>query len=202
MDDKKSVPHRVMIDIETLSTKPNAHILSIGAVWIDSELQIQQNLECDFYRVLDKEQGGRHIDPDTVEWWMWKENRDAYPRKDKPELMTLGVALTQFNWWIIKCCDNFKVPRKEIEFWAKGIDFDFVILKDAYSQHMMSPPWAYNMVRDLRTVLKRTSVEYSPKEMNPEIHNALGDAKFQAMQLITVLRGEVEYGNQTRNLPT
>ena len=57
----------VVLDLETLSTRSNAAIVSIGAVAIE-------NLEVvdEFYVNVDPstcKEAGLHIDPLTVEWW-------------------------------------------------------------------------------------------------------------------------------------
>jgi len=59
-----------MIDLETLSTKPNATILTIGGVKFNpyNNIEPSQGL---YHRIdVDSQSAmGRDIDPDTVEWW-------------------------------------------------------------------------------------------------------------------------------------
>ena len=58
---------QVVLDLETLSTRSNAAIVSIGAVAIDN-LEIVDT----FYINVDAKtckEAGLHIDPLTVEWW-------------------------------------------------------------------------------------------------------------------------------------
>ena len=56
------------IDLETLSLKPNAHILSIGAVFFCPR---EKRLGPKFHIVIDPEaeQVGAHISASTVYWW-------------------------------------------------------------------------------------------------------------------------------------
>jgi len=174
----------IMIDIETLSTQPNAVILSIGAVYINTELLISNK----FYKILERKQSqaNRHIDINTLEWWMQKENIDKYPGTSI-ESPFLSEALYHFNVWLERVSNEHTITIDSMEFWAKGTDFDFTILRNAYENSNVKIPWAYNAIRDLRTLLKETPKSvYDPKEKNTELHNALGDAKFQAIQLIQV----------------
>lgn len=181
----------IMVDIETLSTQPNAVILSIGAVYISPELLVSNG----FYQILErsKSQLDRHIDINTLEWWMQRENIDKYPETNTQSPF-LSEALYHFNVWLERVSSANNITINSMEFWAKGTDFDFTILRNAYEGQGVKIPWAYNAIRDLRTVLKRTpKTVYTPKEDNPELHNALGDAKFQAMQLIEVLTWEMQW---------
>jgi hypothetical protein len=185
-------PVRFMFDIETLSTRPDALILSLGVVVIDSALETNYTVVAPplwWYKTINREsQKHRHIDVGTVEFWL--DIADTYPRAQSNSMMLTDV-LYSLNSWLTIVAAYLKVPLTECEFWAKGTDFDFVILKDAYSSLGIPIPWQYNSIRDLRTVLKRTpKMVYTPKEENKELHNALGDAKFQAMQLIQVLNWE------------
>lgn len=58
----------VMLDFETLSLKPDAVLLSIGACTFDTETGEVGN---EFYLAIDpRTQHQRHIDADTVLWWL------------------------------------------------------------------------------------------------------------------------------------
>ena len=59
-----------MMDIETLSTRPDAVILTVGACKFDPYTQTETT--GDFYlriNVDEQAQLGRHIDENTVAWW-------------------------------------------------------------------------------------------------------------------------------------
>ena len=60
--------NHLAIDLETLSLKPNAHILSIGAVFFCPRTY---QLGPKFHIVIDPntEQEGAHISASTVDWW-------------------------------------------------------------------------------------------------------------------------------------
>lgn len=166
--------HQVMIDIETLSLTPNAVILSIGAVYLDSAL--------DFYvEVAIESQKYRHIEPSTLKWWA----NQSMPVPLKG-LVSIKDALELFSAFITGAD----------EFWAKGPQFDFAVLEHAFAEYGISNPWKYNQVRDLRT-LKGLYPDkiWAP---NPSEHNALADAKYQAA-ILQQLLGEIHgtTGNST-----
>lgn len=86
----------VMIDIETLGTKPGAAILSIGAVMFSAT-----GLGETFYTPVSLKSCtdiGLTVDPDTVAWWMQQseEARQAAFQADAPPLQT---ALLRLNDW-------------------------------------------------------------------------------------------------------
>jgi hypothetical protein len=70
--------------------------------------------------------------------------------------------------------------------WANGTDFDIATLYDAYRNCGIAPAWRYSDVRDYRTVAKMFSgVVPRPENINP--HNALFDARVQALHLSAIL---------------
>lgn len=133
-----------MIDIETLSKRPNATILSIAAVRFDPFAGVQVNIpDEDIYTVKCNINQNREIDPDTLTWWMGQSEdaRDAV----FGGLTALRIALSGLS--------QFLTDREgELIVWSQGPAFDIVILEDAYRQVGLSHPWLYNNVRDTRTV--------------------------------------------------
>ena len=64
----KTMKQNLMIDLETLGTKPNSAILSIGAVYFDKD-----GLGEEFYANVDLQDSidsGFDIDASTVYWWL------------------------------------------------------------------------------------------------------------------------------------
>jgi hypothetical protein len=169
----------IMIDIETLSTVPFSHILSIGACVTGYEA------DCTFYNVPSPIQN-RHIDPKTVTFWM-SQGAELFPPQtvDNPPLRE---CLLNLNAWIRIMCIKFGVGYQgdDCVIWCKGTDFDVAILKDAYESLGVEIPWKYNAVRDLRTLIKVFPGIVKP--VNPNPHNALEDAKSQSQHLQVILK--------------
>lgn len=174
---------RVMVDIETLSTRVDAHILSVGAVGITPDLNLHP--EELFYVICEGTQD-RHIDLKTVEWWM-KQPKEAFPFSSKAGAQ-LKDSLVWFDSWIRSLSKKYEVEfcGNNVEIWCKGTDFDVAILAHAYNQFNFPVPWKYNAVRDLRTLAKEFPEILKTKEIPS--HNALDDAKQQAYWLIEILR--------------
>lgn len=159
----------IMIDIETLSTCSNAVILSIGAVEFDAT-----TLGKKFHTTIDIDSCLKHglsIEGRTVAWWM--DQSDNARNVFRTPGYTLPDVLQAFSF-------TSEMPWSNAQVWANGTDFDIAILANAYKKCGMKVPWAYNAVRDYRTMRK----EFPIVKTEPIVaHNALDDAIAQAKTL-------------------
>lgn len=170
----------VMVDLETLSTKPNALIVSIGAVSFNSDGIGQK-----FYVPIDMgsygnrfELGAFDIDPNTVAWWMGQTEEGREVFKDTCA-MDLARALREFSDWIDKeVCDT-----QDVKVWGNGASFDNVILKNAYNRCAIKEPWRHWNDRCYRTVKNMCSLKM---KRHGTYHNALDDAISQAQHLVSI----------------
>jgi exodeoxyribonuclease VIII len=165
----------VLIDLETLSTKPDAAIIAIGAVAFD--LPGQEILDR-FYIKVDLASAmasGGIVDASTIVWWMAQSDEARAEFKGKTIL--LPHALEQFTLWVEKLGDDFCV-------WGNGADFDITILGQAYHRISDDPPWSYRNVRCFRTVRNT----YPPVKITWEgtAHKAVDDAEWQAGYLMAL----------------
>ena len=158
-----------MLDLETLSTKPDATVLTFGACKFNPYKQedIDKGI---YFRINVDEQItlGRDVDDSTVEWW-GKQAEDV-----REEALGDGdrITLEQFT----KELNRFIVGAKNI--WAQGPVFDIVILENLYRQLGLPCPWQFWQIRDSRTLV---STHGDPREKNKVgLHNALEDAVSQA----------------------
>jgi len=168
----------IMLDIETLSTRPNATIVSIGAVKFDFDWGITER----FYINVDPSDGKRlgcHIEEATCTWWSKQpvEASSAWRIDPKP----VQHAIKEFSDWIGP--DGHMV-------WANGAAFDIPILENSFRLTEQNIPWKYWHINDYRTVLN--ILGYNNKKLrsadkNTVYHNALDDAVFQAETLIKLL---------------
>lgn len=177
--------NHVMIDIETLGLEPSAVILSIGAVAFGMDHKPDTPMQEFYVEVSMGNQGGRIINTDTIKWWM--------SQSIKPPMngtISLHQALRDLNDFVWMKSIGDQAPYV----WANGTDFDISILYDAYREHLIAPAWKYSDVRDYRTVAKMFSgVVSRPQNMNQ--HNALSDARMQALHLnaiLTVVLGMIQ----------
>ena len=166
-----------MVDIETLSTKENALILSIGAV----KFSLDNGIIDTFYVNLDPKTGkeyGRNIMKETIEWW------DKQDIKAKKAVFVDAVdykeGLESFIDWY---------GTKSIPIWANSPYFDVKIIDSSLTAIGCEKyPWKYWDVLDFRTVLQLFGLDMRDLKRDTIKHNALDDAKFQAEQLIKILK--------------
>lgn len=167
----------LMLDLETMSNKSNAAIVSIGAVAFEPSTG---ELGPEFYLTVDLvscEKLGLHIDADTVLWWMKQssEARAAIVDKDARTIQSALLALSAFAEENLS--DNVCV-------WGNGSDFDNVALASAYDACDFNPFWKFWNNRDVRTIVELgRNAGIDPKrtlEFEGEQHNALADAIHQA----------------------
>lgn len=170
----------VMVDIETLSTHPDATVLSIGAVAFSAPLGIAPVA---FSATLDRhEQTRRRIDADTVAWWVDQasENPGSISIFSERRLEPVATALSRLTDYVHHWC------TADEGIWANGPDFDLVILRSLYEDAGMEAPWTHRQHRCFRTLKQIVRsigavVEVAP---NPQWHNATSDADYQARYVI------------------
>ena len=167
MSSSKLPVRHFMIDLETWDTTPSAVILSIGACIIGPNPVSEPTV----YLELNPEtQSGRTTSQDTMDWWTKQGNCPCYG--------TFGLhdALGILRDYLTRMTDRPII-------WCKGTDFDTAILANAYRQFGEPTPWRYNDVRDFRTIKKMFEESMITARPNPNPHNALADAVYQAEQL-------------------
>lgn len=159
----------VMLDLETLDTRSSGVIVSIGAVWFDGV----DRLGKEFYRVLDLSDQckyGRTISPDTLKWW-FKQSDAARAVMSAPPVKT-SQALADF-------VDFIGEGDKYAKVWGNGADFDNIMLGGLYDTYGVAKPWSYSKNRCFRTL--KNLIEMTPPDREGTHHNALDDARYQAV---------------------
>jgi hypothetical protein len=150
----------LMIDIETLATKPDSVILTIGAQLFDPSVKgwetrpqrhIHTGNNYDPYmntrvEIDEQEALGRKTDEQTLKWWA-QQSAEAQEEAFTDEgRLSLRESLLQLA--------RLAEPCKRI--WSKGPQFDISILDNAYTQLGMPLPWKFWNIRDCRTVYSLT----------------------------------------------
>lgn len=175
--------NHVMIDIETMGTSSEAAIVAIGAVLFDPETQ---QLGATYYaKVLlaDAVAKGGKIDADTVLWWL-KQDDEARKEITGEGRTEIEIALAGLYVFIE---DN--TDPGALQVWANGASFDLPILTSAFTRLGYKPaPWKFYQERCFRTLKNlRPDIKSEPLPGNVK-HNALDDAKAQALHAIALLR--------------
>lgn len=161
----------LMVDLETLGTKSDAVVLSIGACFFDRK---KKTLGEKFYLVLtiqDQINAGRKVNAATLQWWL-KQNNAAQSVFLQEGTQTVQ-ALTQFTTWITTN------GNPNIKVWGNGSTFDVSIMEHIFDMFLVTIPWKYSKVRDLRTFTEECA-NNSAVTRSDGHHNALTDAIDQA----------------------
>jgi len=169
----------VVIDLETMSTLPNAAIVSIGAVAVRDRVPVGE-----FYVRVQLETAldvGCVVDGDTMEWWM-RQDVDARQEVDgSQEAGSLYQALTDLDAWLQQTAAGGRFLV-----WGKGPSFECTILTSAYRAFRRDAPWYFRNERCMRTLLDLYP-EAADLPFEGIQHHALHDARHEAAQLIMAL---------------
>lgn len=166
-----------MIDLESLATSHDAHILSIGLVSFDpvaGKIFAGKTLGCG-----DAPQG-RAISEKTLAWWreQSEEARLASLQCDMP----LNEALQQ----VIAFCQTHQPEYV----WANGPTFDIEIMQHAFAQHGLEWPFPYWAERCVRTARDMAALKpnFEIPKFQGVAHQAQADAEYQAQLVIAAYR--------------
>jgi hypothetical protein len=160
----------IVIDLETLDTRPTAAIIAIGAVRFDPTLP---DPAFDTFQSLvevgSAVQAGT-VSGATLAFWMQQSDQTRAQFKGERELR--DVLLDLAAWF----------PSENCQVYGYGADFDCVILSHAYRQHDLPVPWKYHNQRCLRTL---TALAPSVPFIKATVaHDALADSLAEAEHLI------------------
>lgn len=166
--------NHLAIDLETLSLEPNAHILSIGAVFFDPATGTMGD---QFYVEIDPqhEQPNAHVSASTAAWWV-SQPTGVFPNRGE---VMIGDALRAFIAWI--------GPTEQLRVYQQG-DRDAMWLTNAAREQRLVMPWSYRDVFCTRTLWKHSVVRADFVEYAGVGHNALDDARFVATRMLEVVR--------------
>tara|TARA_R110000824_G_scaffold141057_1_gene307437 strand:- start:191 stop:742 length:552 start_codon:yes stop_codon:yes gene_type:complete len=177
----------IMVDLETLGTKSDSVILSIGAAAFNEECIIKE-----FYTTINVSscvEMGLKMYPDTVCWWA--SQSDASKKGIFESTTTLPVALSDFSLWV-RSMETSHLDSVRI--WGNGEDFDNAVLREAYFKVGIPPsriPWHFKNNMSYRTL--KNLLPNVKMDRVGEHHNALDDAKSQALHAIKLLK-ELHHG--------
>lgn len=176
-----------MCDLECLDSASTAAILSIGLVYFDphtgkglgDELYIELSLDA-LKQQLAK---GRTMSLNTIQWWM-QQSEEArkcwWP-------FALGRAVKSSNGEALNALKNFFDIDEKIVLWGNGATYDNVVLRGYLQTFNAAVPFHYSRDYCYRT-MKGMFGHLAELERVGTHHNALSDAKTQALHLIAMLK--------------
>lgn len=181
-----------MIDLETLSTRNTAAILTIGIVPFTDSGEIDSSAYPHFYEKIYPHAYNTaiyHVDANTVKWWS---NQDPAVKADTfSGTQSLQSALGKLKSYF----EQFEGFAKIV--WGNGADFDVPILTHALLRNELSTPWAYANQRCYRTLKNLFPHIPQPELDKSKKHNALEDAMFQAVHACKILKLLQEIGSRS-----
>ena len=166
----------IMIDIETLGTKPGCTILSIAAV--PFAYASTEDYE-PFYQKISETSCASYglcSDIDTVNWW----------GRQSAEARTEAFSGTRDLKEVLEEFTAYLQQWQGCKVWGNGASFDVPLLEAAYSACDMQPPWKYfnsMCYRTLKTLYPQ--IPFVPARIK---HNALHDAIAQASHAERIFR--------------
>ena len=164
----------IMVDLETVGIRLTSGILSIGAIPFD-----EAGLVLDpFYRRIDVGDSnilGFTTDDSTMKWWNQQNNavrEEAFSGQE-----AVRDVITDFAAY----CRKYKAPL----IWGNGADFDNVLLVNHFNALNISMPYPFYSHRCFRTL--KSLYPMIAYEKSKIAHNALEDAKAQAIHAVKIL---------------
>jgi len=162
----------LMLDLETMSTKPNAAVVAIGARLFDLRNGVGKGFEVFIDPSLATQFG--ETDIDTMNWW---HKQPAY------ELVFNGKthpadAVHRFL--------QFVGEHQPETVWANSPSFDIVIMRHLCQQVQLKFPFHYRDERDFRTMkalAKDLNVDLEGCWQGLTPHSPLDDATAEAMAM-------------------
>lgn len=181
----------VMLDLETVGTKPGCSVIAIGAIafstprrtWYGRKLA---HIGESFYMEISRFSArkiGLIEDQATIDWW---KQQSSVARKvtdeENPNAEDITIALMAFQDWL------HQFGMDKIKVWGNGSDFDNAIINAAYvAAGFQSVPWKFYNNRCYRTLKSLPKAKAIKFERLGTHHNALDDALSQAAHACKIL---------------
>ena len=159
----------IMLDIETLGTRPGCVVLTLGAVKFNPYSMEAPGPGLYVRPDVDEQlASGREAQDDTMIWWMSQAEDVREEALGEDGRISVEEMYKQLN--------RFLVGSNNI--WCQGPVFDIAILEHLYRQYGWPTPWQFWQIRDSRTLF---GVHGDPRVKGKVgLHNALEDCVSQA----------------------
>lgn len=165
---KSNVLDHICVDIETLSTRSNAVIVTIAAIKFNFTSDETETFCVNVNPVHGKELG-LHISKETLNWWRSQKPEACKAWQTSP--IGLAEALDSFN--------EFCGSDKNTHYWSNSINFDFPILESSYFVLNKEHSWRYWNLHDMRTAYYLAGLDTKLEERIGVYHDALSDCLTQ-----------------------
>lgn len=175
----------VMVDLETLGTRPDAVVVQIGLCAFDGtgETLAKASMSVNIKAQME---AGRTVDGPTISWWM-RQSLDS--RIAMSEALSsphgLASAAEQVCGWF----HRVRAISGPVYVWGHGATFDVTILSSFLQSAGKNPPFKFKRVRDTRTlqaallVMGRVVERPQPSTAHVALDDAVAQAKWVAAML-------------------
>jgi len=187
----------VVLDLETVSTQPNAGILQIGAAipqfdhdYLPSDFPTTFHATIRYEDVLALvAEGVLDMSDSTMDWW-------NLPAQAGPRIAVFSGqssyldALMSFKDWLVTIT---QASDKQVAVWGNDVGFDNTILRHSLDAHGIHNVWSYKNNRCFRTLralfplTERQEDKIVVRTLGLAKHTALGDALWEAEVMNTIV---------------
>ena len=169
----------IMLDLETTGVSAGCGILAIGACSFSEDYKFYEKIALSSLSRFP----GFFSDGSTMAWW----DRQAPDAREEAFSGTTDIitALGKFSDWFQAIPEAKKVKY----IWGNGADFDLPILAAAYEACKIEKPWKPYNGRCYRTI-KNLHSDVPLNSFRGVKHNALEDAKNQAIHLMKIVNAK------------
>lgn len=173
----------VMFDIETLNTKPDSVVLSVGAVIFDPFTEDAPTDKIHWKLDVDSQlESGRTVSDGTMDFWS-RQPQDVQDAAFSPVgRVQVKDFFDEFNRYVNGGAKIWTINEDppSTAVWAQGPQFDIVILESLADSINCHCNWAFWQVKDSRTSLEQ--MEKDPRKgIQQQLHDAAEDAYWQAI---------------------
>ena len=189
---------QVMLDLETFGVKEYSAIISIGAVVFDPTKQGEDAIAHEYHVTIDPETAqakGLRLDASTVLWWMQPNQRAALDDWRNTIHFSLDVALDGFSQFLLESLREITTeghadfdPAEQVTIWGNGPQFDCMLLRQAFEMCQRDVPWKHYNEKCFRTMKNLPGAKSLTPPIDGVKHNALVDARHQALWLCNILK--------------
>jgi hypothetical protein len=170
----------IMIDLETLGTRPDAQIVQLAAIPFEPRSGGKIYLDKAVNAYVLPQDGIGSIDASTLMFWLQEPSAKLLGAGLEKHGVPLAVALNQ----LILLPSMMGLSWGDVEgVWAKPANFDLPILASAFAKCGNSVPWLHWTTRCARTLFELIGGEPQIDTTGLVKHNALHDAEMQILRL-------------------
>ena len=170
----------VVIDLETMGTRPDAAIIQVGAVMFEARDRGRILNGTGFNMHVLLQDGAGTVDHSTVAWWLREASAKKMGKEMEERAEPLADVLEAFRAWP----EAVELDWLAIEgVWSNPSDFDLPIVKSAYNRFGADVPWDRRATRCARTLFHLAGGRPQIDMTGFTVHDALDDAVMHAMEI-------------------